>query len=150
VSYSFDGEPEIKSRTCPDCARSHESVTGFVLKDESAYAIYFADWYPHSVEALIDVVFGAWDDPGYSDQVTFGCRIGGVQGHPEPVASLVKGGGSRPDHPVFGVKLDRVVALENPKLTAFWDLIDWMVVNDRLLSDNVYHMPPRPESDRSP
>ncbi len=142
MTLSFDGEPTIEQQQCPECGLRHESVIGFVLKDGAAHAIYFADWYPHGSEAYLDVVLGTWDEPDYPDQVTFGCRLGHVEGEAGPLASLVPGGERRSDHPMFGVKLDRDAALEHPRLDQFWEVSDWLVLNDRLLHDNVYHMPP--------
>ena len=51
MPYSFDGKPTAQVRRCSDCDTDHESVKGFVLKDDAAYAIYFADSYPHQGEA---------------------------------------------------------------------------------------------------
>lgn len=140
MTYSFSGEPTVDRRRCPDCGTEHESVTGFVLKDGSAHAVYYADWYPHSKEAFVDVVLGPWREPDYPDQVTFGCRLGPVEGQDGPAASLVTGGASKSDHALFGTKLDREAALQHPMLTEFWDVIDWLVVNDPTLHENVYHM----------
>jgi hypothetical protein len=141
VTLSFDGEPRIEQRQCPDCARRHESVTGFVLKDGTAHAVYFAEWYPHSREAYLDVVLGAWHEADYPDQVTFACRFGHVEGNDEPAASLVSAGERRADHPMFGIRLDRTGALEHPRLEEFWEVADWLVINDQVLHDHVYHMP---------
>jgi hypothetical protein len=145
VTYSFSGDPSIDKRRCPDCGSEHESVTGFVLKDASAHAVYYADWYPHRKEAYVDVVLGPWEEPDYPDQVTFGCRLGPVEGQDGPAASLVTGGENKSDHPLFGVKLDREAALEHPMLAEFWDVIDWLVVNDPTLNENVYHMDEKEE-----
>lgn len=140
MTYSFDGDSTVEHRECPDCGRPHESVTGFVLKDGTAHAVYYADWYPHSAEAYLDVILGSWEGPDYPDQVTFGCRLGSVEGQDGPAASLVEGGSTRSDHAMFGTKLDRPHALEHPLLPQFWAVVDWLVVNDQTLHDNVYHM----------
>lgn len=140
MSFSFSGDPTVDRRRCQDCGNEHESVTGFVLKDGSAHAVYYADWYPHNQEAYVDVVLGTWEEPDYPNQVTFGCRLGPVEGQDGPAASLVPGGARRSDHKLFGVKLDRQAALEHQMLPEFWDVIDWLVVNDPTLHENVYHM----------
>jgi hypothetical protein len=49
--------------SCPSCGQEHQGVTGFVLRGGSAYAIYFADWYPHASEARLDVVLGTSTNP---------------------------------------------------------------------------------------
>jgi len=141
VTLSFDGDPRIEQRQCQNCARQHESVTGFVLKDGTAHAVYFAEWYPHSGEAYLDVVLGTWHETDYPDQVTFACRFGHVEGNGEPAASLVSAAERRTDHPMFGLRLDRTSALEHPRLREFWEVADWLVINDQVLHDHVYHMP---------
>jgi hypothetical protein len=102
--------------------------------------VYFADWYPHAHEAWIDVILGPWERPDYPNQVTFGCRIGHIQGQEAPAASLVDGGAMRSDHPMFGSKLDRSAALGHPWLSEFWSVVDWLIVNDQTLHEHVYHM----------
>ncbi|HEU4320011.1 MAG TPA: hypothetical protein VFS66_08010 [Acidimicrobiia bacterium] len=137
---SFDGDSRQTTRHCPDCGQSHESVTGFVLKEDSAYAVYYVDWYPHSNEAYVDAILGSWDGPGYDDNVTFGCRLGEVEGYAGPQASLVTGGAQRGDKPIMGTKLERDDALRHPLVAEFWELVDWLIVNDSLLHERVYHM----------
>lgn len=140
MTLSFDGDPSVQQRQCPDCGSQHETVTGFVLENDSAHAVYYVDWYPHTNEAFVDVVLGPWLEPAYPDQVTFGCRLGPVGGQVGPAASLVTGGRTRPDHPMLGRKLDRDEALAHPGLPDFWAVVDWLVVNDPTLHENVYHM----------
>jgi hypothetical protein len=31
--------------------------------------------------------------------------------------------------------------LEHPRLEEFWEVADWLVIDDQLLHDHVYHMP---------
>ena len=140
MTFAFDGDPLVDRRRCPDCGNEHESVTGFVLKDGSAHAVYYADWHPHAKEAYVDVVLGSWEEPDYPGQVTFGCRLGHVDEQSPPAASLVTGGANRSDDALFGTKLDREAALAHPMLSEFWEVIDWLVVNDPTLHENVYHM----------
>ena len=141
MAYSFDGDSTVEQRHCLDCGQPHESVTGFVLLDDVAHAVYYADWYPHSQEAHIDVVLGSWDAPAYSDHVTFGCRVGYVEGQAEPAASLVQGGALRGSGPILGTKLDRAAALEHVWLAEFWAIVDWLIINDPTLHEHVYHLP---------
>jgi hypothetical protein len=141
ATFRFDGDPTIEHHRCDGCGSTHETSTGFVLLDDHAHAVYYADWDPHGAEAFIDVVMGTWQEPDYPDQVTFGCRIGLVAGQREPAASLVAAGSGRPEHPMFGVKLVRGAALDHPNLAVFWDTVDWLVVNDPLLHRTVYHLP---------
>ena len=140
---AFDGDPTVRIVSCPSCGRDHESVTGFVLRDGRAHAVYFADWHPETGEAFIDVVLGAFEEPGHLDNVTFGCRVGHVAAQEAPACSLVTGGATRSDRPLLGRRLDRQQALGHPRLVDFWAVIDWLIVNDPTLHQHVFHMPPR-------
>jgi hypothetical protein len=141
--FSFDGDPHARTAKCERCGTDHDSVTGFVLRDGNAHAIYFAEWHPDAGEAYIDVILGSFAEPDYLDNVTLGCRVGHVAIQAEPACSLVRGGAIRSDKPIFGRKLDRDEALTHPRLDAFWSVVDWLIINDPVLHENVFHMPPR-------
>lgn len=140
VVFSFDGEPDVRMVRCGDCGQQHEAVTGFVLCEGFAHAVYWADWYPHQNEAYVDLILGSWEEPEYEDHVTFGCRIGRVPGQDGPQCSLVPAAQQRDEAPVFGTKLTREAALAHPWLGEFWDCIDWLTLNDPVLHEHVYHM----------
>lgn len=135
----FDGAPETKPAICGECAELHESTTGYVLADGSAYAVYRVAWYPHHHEAYVDVIIGSWIEPDYADHATFGCRVGPIEGTVGPQCSLVTGGEIRPDHVMFGTKLDSDSALAHPRIQDFWDCIDWLFLNDPILHEHMYH-----------
>lgn len=136
-TFSFDGEPKLRPSTCDHCAEEHEGVTGYVLRDGDAFAVYFAEWYPHENEAWLDVILGSFAED-FLDHVTFGCRIGEIPGSDGPQCSLVPAAEVRADLPIFGTKLTREQALEHPRQPEFWALVDWLLVNDALLHDHVY------------
>jgi hypothetical protein len=140
---SFDGDPTVRAVSCPRCGVEHPSVTGFVLNDGDKYAVYFADWHALPGEAYVDVILGSFEEPAYADHVTFGCRIGHVESQAEPACSLVLAGAVRSDGPIFGRRLDRDEALSHPRLAEFWTVVDWLIVNDPLLHEHVFHMPER-------
>lgn len=48
MTFTFDGDPQVRHTPCQQCGRGHEIVTGFVLRGGDAYAVYFAHWYPHT------------------------------------------------------------------------------------------------------
>ncbi len=121
-------------------------MTGFVLRGDSAYAVYFADWYPHANEAWLDVVLGTFAEPEYRDHVTFGCRIGPVQGQEQPACSLVQAARRRSGSALFGLWLSPDQARVHPRLSEFWAVTDWLILNDQLLHQHVFHMPPASES----
>jgi hypothetical protein len=102
--------------------------------------VYFADWYPHESTAWVEVILGSFTEPDYSDDVTIGCRYGYVDGQADAAASLFT---PTRTGAIFGRILDRAQAMKSPRITDFWALTDWLVVNDSLLRETVYHLPPR-------
>lgn len=139
---SFDGDVQTRTVTCAACGVDHQSTTGFVLQDGNAHAIYMAEWHPVTSESYIDVILGSFEEPDHADNVTFGCRVGHVRTQPQPACSLVQGGATRSDKPLFGRKLERDEALAHPRLDDFWAVVDWLILNDPVLHENVFHMPP--------
>ena len=140
--FSFDDEPAARQVTCPDCGEKHDGVTGYVLNAGAAYAVYFADWYPHENEAWVEVILGSFAAPDYADDVTMGCRYGYVDGRVDAAASLFT---PTRTGAIFGRILDRAQAMKSPRISDFWALTDWLVVNDKLLHKTVYHLPPDPK-----
>jgi hypothetical protein len=138
--FSFDGVPSTREVTCPTCGEKHDGDTGFVLNRGQAFAAYYADWYPHSSEAWVEVILGSFDGPAYSDDVTIGCRYGYVDGQPDAAASLFTPTRSGD---IFGRILDREAALKSNRIGDFWSVTDWLVTNDPLLHRTVYRLPPR-------
>lgn len=141
-SFSFDGAPETRPVRCVDCDEEHDSIVGFVLKDGNAHAIYFAEWHERWSEAYLDVILGSFEGPDYEDNVTFGCRVGYVQGQALPACSLVQAAMTRSEAQIFGARLSRDEALVHPRLAELWEVVDWLIVNDPTLHDKVFHMPP--------
>jgi hypothetical protein len=139
--FTFDGESTTREVTCPDCGEKHDGRNGFVLDHGNAFAAYFADWYPHTDEAWVEVILGSFDPPGYADNVTIGCRYGYVDGQPDAAASLFTPTRSGA---IFGSVLDWDAALKSNRIDDFWAVTDWLVLNDALLHRTVYHLPPRP------
>ena len=80
-----------------------------------------------------DVVMGSVWELTSDDRVTFGCRLGPIEGHPETAFSLVTGAEVAPERPFFGHKLTRDHALLHPWLQDFWDVIDFIYEQDHEL-----------------
>lgn len=140
MQLEFQDEPTLEHVPCPDCGCDRERSHGFVLRDGTAFAIFFADWYPHAQEAWLDVILGPFEEPDYQDNVTFGCRIGDVPGSGVS-CSLVLGGEQRSEGAIFGRKLARDEALRHPWLAGFWEVVDWLIINDSLLHRTIFHPP---------
>jgi hypothetical protein len=139
--FSFDGAPKAHQITCPDCGEKHDGVTGYVLNKGAAYAVYFADWYPHENTAWVEVILGSFTGPDYADDVTIGCRYGYVDGQADAAASLFT---PTRTGAIFGRILERATAMKSPRINDFWALTDWLVVNDALLHETVYRLPTKP------
>jgi hypothetical protein len=146
---AFDGEPRRRQIECPSCQQSHDGETGFLLRGGSAYAIFFADWYPHAGEAWLDVVLGSFAEPDYPDHVTFGCRIGHIRGQEAPACSLVQAAARRSDSALFGSRLSPDQARGHPRLAEFWAVTDWLILNDQLLHEKVFHTRPASQQHQS-
>lgn len=127
----------VRTNTCPDCSRQYEHVTGFVLQDGDAYAVYFAACHGHPEhEAWIDVVLGTWgaEDPDDgADHVTLSCqlRAEGAAAVDAPVA--VEGTAE-----MFGTKLTRDQALSHDWLPNFWEVVDLVATSDPDVKSQVY------------
>lgn len=138
MTYTFDGEVEIQQRTCGECGNTHEKATGFVLNDGDAHAVYWWYWYPHENQAFVDATLGSWHEPNYPDHVTFGSRIGKVDGYSGPQCTLVLPQTSLKNETLLGRKLTREEALQHPWVDSFWSLVDWLVENDPLLRKHMH------------
>ncbi len=138
--FAFDGEPTVDAARCGECEESHDVSIGLMLADDSAFAAYWANWYPHAGEAWVDMAMASWLEPEYRDHVTFGCRIGLIGDDPGPQCSLVQAAEFRSDAAMFGSKLSREEALSHDWLPTFWAAVDWLMLNDPLLHEHVFHM----------
>jgi hypothetical protein len=137
----FDGEPERSEGVCDRCGRPYGLVKSFVLDDDSAHAVCFVALHRHDGqrEAWFDVIFGTWEDEA-TDHVTFGCRVGPIEGQVEPAATLVAAGVPYRDTRLFGRKLTREEALQHPLVGDFWRIVDFVLVNDPNVEKHIYHI----------
>lgn len=139
VPLAFDPERAVDERVCPDCRRSYLNIKGFILKDNDAHAIFFAALHSHDApEAWIDVILGTFGDDDPSDHVTFGCRVGAIDGQLEPAATLVPAAKPYGNAPIWGVKLDREAALLHPRLPEFWEVVDFVLTKDDDVHSHIY------------
>jgi hypothetical protein len=136
-------ERQVRQFECPCCATPAERTWTSVYRDGKRHAVYFASCYHHGGvhEAWIDVVLGWSDSGGFGDHVTFGCRVGPIEGELAPAASLVRGGDVADDSPIYGRKLDREAALAHPRLREFWDVVDLVLEHDDLVNRHIYGRP---------
>lgn len=138
-SLSFDPERTVEMKSCASCGRGFSLVKSFILDGDDAHAILFAALHDHGErEAWIDVILGSFGSDDYSDYVTFGCRVGPVQGQPTPAATAVAAAEPYEDSSLFGRKLTRDEALAHPLLSEFWRVVDFALVEDPDIHFHVY------------
>lgn len=142
---AFDDDRDVISDICADCGVPQTRITGLVLRDGDAYAVYFASCYHHGGhEVWIDAIFSpSWADD-VDDHYTFGCRVGPIEGHDEPAASMVDAASIHSDSTLFGRKLSREEGLAHPQVAEFWNLVDFLLANDPDIAVHLgYAQPPR-------
>lgn len=135
-----EGTREVRQLVCDCCNTDARRTWAFVSDGDATVAAYFASCYHHNDvhEVWIDAILGTWGSGDFGDHVTFGCRVGPVQGSPDPAATLVNGGEVSPDTPVCGQKLSREDALQHPSLPAFWGLVDHVLGHDAMVNHHLY------------
>ena len=127
----LDPERNVSDRHCDQCGRTYLLVKGFIYRDEVPYAIYFAACHDHDNvrETWIDLVLGTFGEGDWSDHITFGVRVGPVEGQVE-AATLVQGAIPYGDAPIFGTRLSRDEGLVHPRLPECWSVIDFVLLED--------------------
>jgi hypothetical protein len=139
AAYTFDLGRKVETMSCTACGRDYTLVKDFILEGGNAHAIILAALHDHGErEAWIDAVLGTFGEEDSSDHVTFGCRVGPIQGQPDPAATAVDAATPYGDAPIFGKKLSREEALASPLLPEFWRLVDFVLVNDADVHFHVY------------
>ncbi len=138
--WTLDPERQIRNKTCPECGTDYTTVNGFVHKHGAARAAYFAACHKHHAaqEVWIDAILGTWGQDRPDDHVTFGCRVGRVEGQAEPAATLVAAASVLPSHSLFGRKLSREEALQHPWLREYWQIVDFLLLNDPTIRTHLY------------
>ncbi len=138
----LDDESDVRAFACSDCGAEYLEVKSFILDEVGPYAIGMTSLHHHDgFEAWMDVIFGSFDeaegtDP--SDRVTFGCRVGKVDGSVEPAATAVQAGATYGDSPTFGLKLNRDEALAHPRIADFWTVVDFLLESEPAINHHVY------------
>ncbi|GAB3845648.1 hypothetical protein ACFPIJ_38510 [Dactylosporangium cerinum] len=136
MDLTFSGERQVRQFPCQCCESTVDRTWSRLNRDGVARAVFYASCYHHAEggEVYFDIVIGTWDTEDLSDHVTFGCRWGAIEGHDQPMCSLTTGGEVLGDNPLFGTKLDRPAALQSPLLPEFWDMVDFLLLNDPVVA----------------
>jgi hypothetical protein len=141
--FTFDGEPIRQDEECAECGRSYRLIKTFILLDSHAYAIAYTALHRHSTihEAWIDVILGHFGENTSDDHITFGCRVGPIEGQNEPAASLVTAAIPYGASSIWGQKLTREQAIQHPRLKEFWEVVDHLLLSDPEIHAHVYRKP---------
>jgi hypothetical protein len=139
VSLAFDPERAVDEQGCAACPGPCRLVRGYLTWFGEPTAAFFAACHDHDGErdVLIDVILG-WASEADRDRVTFGCRVGPIEGHNGPVATLVDAAARYAPAPDWGRKLSRSAALNDHRLQTFWDAVDFILVHDPTVRPHVY------------
>ena len=139
MGLTIEPGARVSERDCPDCGQPFQRVAGYVSCDGDRYATYIASCYHHDGhEAYFDVVFSPTWASDVDDHETFGCRVGLIPGTTGLQASLTPAASPFPDSTLFGRKLNRDEALEHPRLTDFWAVVDHLLENDPVVRKHIY------------
>lgn len=132
---------QVREYRCGCCDTPVQRVWNAVHRDGAARAVYFANCYHHRDqphEVWIDVILGTWGTGSAADHVTFGCRVGPVEGGPAPAATLVQAcldGSAGEPH---GLVLSREDGLAHPWLPEFWGVVDFVLAEDPTVNAHLY------------
>ena len=131
VSLTLDPERGIRTEHCATCATDYVCVTGFVYREGTPLAVYYAALHGHddAHEAWLDVTLSEGAD-GQGPRVTLGCRIGDFGSHGGLGAALTDGGLELEDPAVTGLRLTAEQALADRRLEEFWEVVDFVLVAD--------------------
>ena len=140
---TFDGEPARQDEECPQCGRTYRLIKTLIRRDGDVYAIAYTALHDHSAvhEAWIDVILGTFGENTTADHITFGCRVGPIEGQTEPAASLVTGAIPYGDQAIWGQKLTREQALRHQRLQDYWEVVDNLLLNDTEIHTHIYGKP---------
>jgi hypothetical protein len=138
----LSSEPDRNARdeACAQCHRPYRRLTLFVHRNGAAHAICHVALHRHdgTREAWFDCILGSWIEGDPSDHVSFGCRVGEIARQSEPAASLVEAAVPFSDQSLWGRKLSRDEALAHPWLPDFWEVVDFVLLNDPDVRQHVY------------
>ena len=121
---------------CECCGGKTTSITRFISRDGRAYSIFyglFSENHPESGVAGL-VSLGNWDDEtDHPDRDAFAFWVR-VQNETFATSMMDVSASHWPNTKVMGRKLTRQEALEHGRIHEVFELIDYIVVNDREIS----------------
>ena len=140
MALTFDEPSDVTENECDRCGATFTLVKSLV-NDEGGvpHAVTFSALHHHDGqhEAWIDAILGTFDEDD-SDHVTFGCRVGPIDGSPEPAATAVQAASPYSDQPIWGHKLSREEALRHERIEDFWQVVDFLLEHESVIRAHVY------------
>ena len=139
MDLSLAEPSDVTAKECDRCGAGYTLVKSFVSDADGPYAVAFSALHHHDGEheAWIDAILGSFRDD-YADHETFGCRVGPVDGSPDPAATAVPAATVYGDSPLWGHKLDRDEALRNDRVDDFWRGVDVLLEHEPTVRAHVY------------
>jgi hypothetical protein len=106
-------------------------LQGEIHEGPGVAAVFYAALYTHGDvrDVFVDVIAGTWGSEDYSDHYTFTVRTGPVEPDGQIASTMIDGGESYPDDPLFGQKLRREEALARPDVARLWALSDTVLAD---------------------
>ncbi len=141
MELSLDTGGTTKYRVCPRCKSKYLYLQRFVLDRGDAFAVCSIEAHRHNDAPeiyLTCTLGGEWEDDNPSNNVTFACRYGEVEGHKDYACTLL-------DVPTdfaasfAGKKLTRKEGLKHEKINEFWHVIDFLIESDLTIHDFLFH-----------
>ncbi len=123
---------ELSDIGCHDCGGTHKSAYGFINQDGDAYALYFATLYTGHAEPSVGLTLSVgkwWDDEAVGERSWVFLNIRSEENEYrmqflDPTLSHHRG------YKAMGKPLSREAALESPLRSAFFEVADFIVIND--------------------
>ena len=130
--------------TCECCGARAPSVIGYVYRDESAYAAYYAGWTEGHPRRRVSVIIGLgrWDDEASpADRRAFGLRCWEDEEEmrfevQEPAASRYR------DVTYMGRLLPRAEALADPEVAEVFHVAEHIAADDPRVRAALKRLPP--------
>lgn len=139
MPLTFDEPSDVATKECDGCGAGYTLVKSLINDENGPHAVAFSALHHHDGEheAWIDAILGTFHDD--SDHVTFGCRVGPVDGSPEPAATAVQAAVPYGDQPIWGRKLSREEALAHSRIDDYWGVVDFLLEQEPVIRAHVYH-----------
>ncbi|MGG5257373.1 hypothetical protein [Phycicoccus avicenniae] len=140
MALSFDEPSDTSEKECDRCGAGYTLVKSLIRDADGPHAVAFSALHHHDGqhEAWIDAILGSFDDD-CSDHVTFGCRVGPVDGSAEPAATAVEAAVPYGDSPLWGRRLRREEALAHDRLDDYWQVVDFLLEHEPTVRAHVHH-----------